>query len=515
MRTPTGFIKPQSRAGRVLLWIVAALVLLAILLFIASILIEEPMRRTIEQRMNQALDGYSVEVPELDFRLLGLSITVHDMVLRQDAHPEPPVAVFPELKANIHWRQLLRGSLVSNWRIYEPTFVVNLAQLREEWEDPRPVDERGWREALEQIHPLRFDKIEVINGEITYIDEEFDHPLTVSELNVTLENIRTRGTPDERYPSPFRVDAVVLEDGALRIEGDADFLAEPHPAILARIDLRNVPLERIGPVASRADLWISEGAFSAIGGIEFTPEVKNFHFTSVEIDRLHLDYLYTERPEEPDDPPFDLEDVTYRLDHLRVSNAEIGLVNHTEDPDYRIFLSGAQINVHNVSDRFGEGPAQAHITGRFMGSGETEVNAEFRPETEGADFDLSVRIEGTSIPAMSDILQAHVGLEPSEGWFALYSEVTVRDGRIDGYARPFIEELQIHDPEEDKGLLRELYEKTLDAIASLLENPEDEIATEFDLSGEIDDPDASTWQIIANLLRNAFLEAIIPGFRGG
>ncbi len=511
MRNSIGFIKIRTRSGRVLLWIGAALVLLAILLFIASVLIEEPMRRSIEERMNEALDGYTVEVPDLDFLLLGLSVTVHDLVIRQEAHPDPPVAVIPEIKANVHWRELLRGKLVSNWRIYEPHFHLNLAQLREEWEDPRPVDERGWREALEEIHPLHFDKIEVINGEITYIDEEFDHPLSLSRLNVTVEDIRTRGTPDERYPSAFRIDAAVLEDGLLSIEGDGDFLAEPHPAILARIDLRDIPLERIGPVASRADLWITGGDFSAAGAIEFAPDVKNFHFTEVAVERLHADYLLVEKPEEPD--PLDLEDVTYRLDRLHIIDGEIGLVNHNEDPDYRIYLSEAQIELRNVSDRFGEGPAEAHVTGLFMGSGQTEVAANFRPEIEGPDFDLMVRIEGTRIPAMNDLLQAHVGIEPAEGWFALYSEISVRDGYIDGYARPFIEELQIHDPDEDAGMLRELYERALDAIASLLESPRDEIATEFDLSGEIDDPEASTWEIVTGLVRNAFFDAIIPGFR--
>ncbi len=509
MRNSNGFIKPGSRAGRALLWIGGALVLVAALLLVASVLIEEPMRRAVEERINETLDGYSVSVPDLDLRLIGLSVTINDMVVRQDAHPEPAVATVPRLKADIHWRALLRGRLVSNWRIESPRLFINLEQLREERRDERTLDERGWREALEEIHPLKFNRIEIVDAQITYIDEELDHSLSLSRLNAVIENIRTVRTLEEKYPSPFVIETAVFEDGSVKVEGHADLLAAPHPAVLAQLDVRSVPLGRIGPVASRGDLWISDGLLSAVGSFEISPEIKNIHLTDVRLDRLHADYLLTDEPADPEPP----EDITYRLDRLRVTDAELGLVNHTEEPQYRIYLSGAQVELTNVSDRFGEGPAEAYISGFFMGSGETEVVAHFRPETEGADFDLMVRIEGTRIPALSDLLQAHVGIEPAEGWFALYSEITVRDGYIDGYARPFIEELQIHDPEEDEGLLRELYERALDVIASLLESPRDEIATEFDLSGEVEDPEASTWEIIVGLVRNAFFEAIIPGFR--
>lgn len=32
--------------------------------------------------------------------------------------------------------------------------------------------------------------------------------------------------------------------------------------------------------------------------------------------------------------------------------------------------------------------------------------------------------------------------------------------------------------------------------------------------GPLEDPETSTWQAIVNLLRNAFVEAILPGFDG-
>ena len=53
----------------------------------------------------------------------------------------------------------------------------------------------------------------------------------------------------------------------------------------------------------------------------------------------------------------------------------------------------------------------------------------------------------------------------------------------------------------------------MDGIANLLKNEASEkVATKADISGNLEDPDASTWQIIANLFRNAFFDVILPGF---
>ena len=50
-------------------------------------------------------------------------------------------------------------------------------------------------------------------------------------------------------------------------------------------------------------------------------------------------------------------------------------------------------------------------------------------------------------------------------------------------------------------------------LSHVLENqPRDEVATVVDISGTIDDPDTSTWEIIVRLVSNAFVKAILPGF---
>ena len=61
--------------------------------------------------------------------------------------------------------------------------------------------------------------------------------------------------------------------------------------------------------------------------------------------------------------------------------------------------------------------------------------------------------------------------------------------------------------------LKKLYEKVVGGLSHILENePREEIATVVDISGSLEDPDASTWDVIVRLVSNAFVKAILPGF---
>ncbi len=124
-----------------------------LLLVVASLVIDEPLRRYVEGQMNEGLEGYTVRLGALDFHPLGFSTDFRDLVVTQDAHPEPPVARFPRITASVQWRQLLRGALVADFALERPAVHVNLAHLRREAEDEVPVERRGWQEAVKAMYP--------------------------------------------------------------------------------------------------------------------------------------------------------------------------------------------------------------------------------------------------------------------------------------------------------------------------------------------------------------------------
>jgi hypothetical protein len=146
------------------LWLILGVMGLSALLIIASFLVDEPMRRSMEKEINRRLTGYSVRVPRLYFCLFDLSVTLYDVHVFQQAHPNPPVAFLPRLHASVHWRELLSGAIVSDFAFDKPRFHINLPQLRKEAADPTPMKDRGWQQAALAIYPFKINLLRINDG---------------------------------------------------------------------------------------------------------------------------------------------------------------------------------------------------------------------------------------------------------------------------------------------------------------------------------------------------------------
>ena len=256
-------------------WI-AICVPIAILLVIAytiAFLIDEPLRRYTEAKMNHSLKGYTARIGQLDFHPLGFALDLSEVVITQDAHPDPAVMRIERLSAGVHWRALLSGKLVGDVEIIKPTVYLNLPQARKEIADPTPVKERGWQDALQAIYPLKINHFEIRAGDVTYVDEGPFKPLHIRDLELIATNIRNR--PVKRpYPSDVRFSAIVFESGRVSADGQANFLAEPNPTFRGDVDIAGIELDYFKPITNRYNLWVDKGVLSANGHVEYGEEIK-------------------------------------------------------------------------------------------------------------------------------------------------------------------------------------------------------------------------------------------------
>ena len=78
------------------------IVVVALLIVAMSFSANEPLREHMERTLNATLQGYTVHLTALAFSPFGFSITLKDLTISQDAHPQPPVAEFPELRASVY-----------------------------------------------------------------------------------------------------------------------------------------------------------------------------------------------------------------------------------------------------------------------------------------------------------------------------------------------------------------------------------------------------------------------------
>jgi hypothetical protein len=514
---------------KVLIGLAAALVLIAL---VVAFFVDEPMRRVTEQQMNARLKGYTARIGRLDFHPLGFGIDFYDVVLTQDAHPDPPVLRIHRLSASVQWSALVHARVVADFVLDTPEFYVDRNHLVSEAQDPTPVSEHGWQEALQAMYPLKINQFRIRKGSLTYVDSGQARPLTLTEIEAVTRNIRNVKSDPDDFPSPLTVTAAVFDSGKLVLDGAADFLRVPYAGIKGKAELAGIPLDYARETAARYGVALTAGTFSGKGYLEVTPNVTIADLEEIRVDGLKADYTYRPKTADPGKEAAkntaqtakkandaaksvsNAPDMVLRVRRVSVNGATVGVTNQNARPAYRVALTHTNLLIENFSNQKSDGLGTVRLNARFLDSGPMQVKAAFRPENNGPDFDLEIRIEDTDMRAMNDLLRAHAKFDVTSGVFSVYSEMRVKNGRIEGYVKPLFRDIVAYDStqDEDKSFGQKMKEKVVNVVGKVLKNRQrEEVATVVPISGPLQNPKAGTLETVLKLVENAFIKAILPG----
>lgn len=506
--------------------IVGFVVVLLVVAHIVGFAIAEPLRREAEKRMNGALNGYKVAIGGLSLNIFGLGVDLLNVKVVQTAHPKPPIAQVERFGASIQWEALLSGKIVGDLVFDQPHVFLNLTQARSETADKKDLADRGWQEAVERIYPLKINALQIRNGDVTYDDGSKLAPIHVTDVDFLAKNIRNAASREGTFPSPISLDADVFDTGHVSFDGAADFLAKPHAAVRGDFALKTMPLAPLTPIARQYAVHMSGGTLSVDGNAEITAKTRKIDLANVAIDGIKADFVKEGsagvRGEQVADKvvrsatdPEPAPEAIVKVEKFRLTKGELGYVDGEADPRYRLFLTDLDVTVKDFSNqKKWQKPGSAAIKGKFMGTGSMRLDATFQPADTRAEFTTDLAIENVDMVPMNDLLRARGGFDVKAGSFSMYSQITVKDGRVDGYVKPLFSNLDVYDrrQDSDKNIFQQAYEGIVGGISTLLENrPRDEVATVADLSGRIESPETSTWDVIIGLIQNAFVQAILPG----
>lgn len=506
---------------------VAGFAALILLIVIASVFIDAPLRGYLERKINHSLNGYTVRIVRAHFHPIGFALELENLVLVRNEQMDVPVASIPRWRASLHWKALLFGRLVNDQYIERPTFRITRMLARQEAEDEVSVADRGWQDAVESIYPFKINEVMIADADLTYLDESNPaRPLRLQHVNVYASNIRNVHSRDQQYPSELFLDGILFDAGRIRMDGRADFLAEPHVGVKADLVMEDVPLGSLIPVTALYNVQLSRGVMSAEGSVEYAPTVKTVDLKRLTIDGLYVDYVHAKETKKAETARAKAtvstaksinedQETFVRIEEIKIVNGELGFVNQATKPEYRVFLTNTDVRLENYSNRLREGPASIILRGKFMGTGDTDVRGILHPEHESPDFELKVRVANTRIRSMNNLLRAYGNFDVVKGLFSCYSELNFNDGKIRGYIKPLFRNLDVYDKEQDrdKDVLDKMREGAIEDMSSLLENaPREEVATKADVSGRASAPRTDTVQVVLRLIQNAFFKAILPGF---
>ncbi|MEX5219897.1 MAG: DUF748 domain-containing protein [Nitrospira sp.] len=510
------------RVPRWLKWTGTIIGVLIVLSLIAAALMDEPIRRYVEKTANGNLKGYTLRIGKLDLHPLTLSLDVENATFIQNRNPEPPMLQVPKWHASLQWSQLLKGSLVSDHVIERPAVYVTRPQAKSELRDSR---RSVWQDEIRKIFPLRINQLVVKDAEVTYFDHPKARPLELTEVQFEAGNISNRD-PEGDYPSTMSVDAKLFKDGHVKADGTANFLAKPFLGINVDFALDRVPVEDLIGVTGRYNVLLKGGVLATSGRAEYSPWKQVADIRDLLLEDVKADYVYRRNPKdekhraEAAGAAKEVKEKTIlvvAVKHGKILHSEFGFVNKSAKPDYRVFVADVNAELDHFTTRLQDlqgGDSVVKVTGKFMGTGRSVIAGTFRPEKPNPDFDLGVQIVKTELKSFNNVLRAYADMDLAKGNLSFFSELSIKNGQVEGYVKPIFKDVEVYDPaqDSDKAWTKKVYEAVIGGVVELLKNePRQQVAAETEVTGPLPSPRADTWQIVGTLIQNAFFKAILPG----
>lgn len=208
----------------------------------------------------------------------------------------------------------------------------------------------------------------------------------------------------------------------------------------------------------------------------------------------------------------------FRIDRLAATGAEIHYRDFHSDPKINISLDNVYIEAENLtnSGKLNREKFASIEMYNKPGENDPEVKVKIRLDSfaEHPTFDMDFALTGLNLVRLNDFLRAYGNFDVQKGRFSLYSEITSSAGSYKGYVKPFFEDLDVVEWKKEKDRpLKLAWEAIVGAVASILKSREEEkVASKVPISGSFKGKDIDYWTAIATLLRNAFIEALEPGF---
>lgn len=509
--------------------IIAAVVAIVLLTLLGVTIFQEQLRGYVERELNERLGRYEVQIGTLAIRPLALAVDMADVVLHPKDHPDRPMVAMPRARAELTGWGLLQGTLSGSLAIDNPTIRLTRSQVRRVIEGaqdkvPSMEEQQMWQDKVVAMFPMVLS-LSLRDADVTYTEGKGKVPLHLFHLNLYAGPIHNVRSEQGQYPTQVKIDGGVDDDGQLRVQGHADLFAKPHPAGKVDVSLQNFDLGRLLPLTSRYHVRLYQGRLTTEGAVEYAPWTKVFELQDLRLEKAFVNYIYeppvskpeiraakkgaekaTEVAREPES--------VIRIERVTVVDSEFGMVHAGVDPPYRVFFNRLWIELKNFSNRLKETPAEVTLKGAFMGTGTFEARGMFRPDTRAPDFDLSIRLTDAQAKMLNDVLRAYGNIDVVDGELSVYAQFKVENGAIRGYVKPLIQRLNVYDTDQErgKGVLHKLYEGTLDAATSVLENRREEAGTIVQVSGEVRQAHVDTWQAASNLIKNAFFQIVLPRF---
>jgi Domain of Unknown Function (DUF748) len=280
--------------------------------------------------------------------------------------------------------------------------------------------------------------------------------------------------------------------------------------------IKRIKLEKTGgkvPVpffyADLVDLslqWASLFHGRIVGKIEVDQPVLNFvkgpteETSQTKIDQSWMDVVKKLMP--------------LKLNKFEIVEGEIHYRNYHSKPAFNIYTNDVHILAENLTnaEKNKQVLPSTVVASADVYGGKATSSMKMDALAKSPTFDGNMKLVGMNLTRLNNFIDAFAKFDIKSGEISIYTEAAAKNGRIVGYTKPIIKDLKVLNWEKDKGKpLKIAYEAVVEAVAWVFKNHgKDQLATKVEFEGSIKKPDINIWNLIGEVLKNAFIQALYP-----
>jgi hypothetical protein len=208
------------------------------------------------------------------------------------------------------------------------------------------------------------------------------------------------------------------------------------------------------------------------------------------------------------------------ITHLDVRDSMVRYQDLRRQPHVDLFVKNMDLLATGLRNRPTESgeefPAEITLEGDTLGQGKLKLFVAADPLAPQPHFHLSAKVDNVNLPDLNESLKAYANVDVGRGTFRMAAEMAGKDGGFQGYVKPFFEDLDFNNLEDErKGVLTRIWENVVAGLAWLVKNkPRDQVGTRIPFQGRFGDPQVGLFTTVRNLFRHGFIRAFNPTVEG-
>lgn len=203
------------------------------------------------------------------------------------------------------------------------------------------------------------------------------------------------------------------------------------------------------------------------------------------------------------------------INRLQVNDGKFAYLDLQKKPATNLHIDHMQLTAHNLANVEKNAkplPSHVSLTGTSIGGGHLKADMDINVLKDIPDLALGMSLKGTNLLSLNGFFEGNAKMDVERGNIDIFSKLTLKNGGMSGYVKPFISNLKVLDVKKDikkkGGILRVVKKAVVGLFAKVVTNPKTKkIATLIPIKGNVKDPKTSGWATFVGVLKNAFIQA--------